>query len=287
MDFPLTQLNSSDQEYPDLLRQMKGHPGLLYVKGDPSILSLPCISIIGTRGMTAYGDRVTRLLIPQLVRRGVSIVSGLAYGVDAHAHRVALHYGGKCIVVLGSGLERIYPLAHSSLFQQVLEHGGCALSEYPPDTEPKPYHFPQRNRIVAGLSPVTLIIEAGESSGTMITARCALEAGREVAVVPGDITRRQSQGITELLKQGAAPVASVEDICALFPQSEYPRVTEELRPALTGSLATLYDLISRGTEETGELVVQSALTVTEVHNVLSVLELDGYITYKENRWQRI
>jgi DNA processing protein len=265
---------------------MREGPEELFVQGSLEALKLPCISIIGSRKISPYGEQVANLLIPGLVKSGLTIVSGLAYGIDSLAHKIALRHGGKCVAVLGSGLDRIYPAIHASLYRTIIEAGGCALSEYPPGTTPQKYYFPARNRIVAALSGATLIIEAGEKSGTLITARCALDEGRDVLVVPGDITRESSAGITSLLKQGAHPVASVEDVLSFYAMYPLLSVASDLLPALTGSPATLYDLISHGHDLTDQLVQRTGWSIGKVQSVLSVLELDGYIYFKGNKWLR-
>lgn len=236
--------------------------------------------------MSSYAERVTRLLVPTLVRAGLVVVSGLAYGTDATAHRVALQHGGICVVVLGSGFGHIYPALHTGLFNRILASGGCALSEYPYDTRPARYTFPERNRIIAGLSRVLLIIEAGDRSGTLITARQALDCGREVCVVPSDITRQENAGSLQLLREGARPVTSAGDILSLY-QTPVPLVVSDvLRPALTGTMASIYDCILRGPIRVDDLALAASLGIVEVQGVLSVLELDGYIECNnENQWQ--
>lgn len=270
--------------YPSVLATIKQPPNELYYEGDIKIALSSCISVIGSRTMSGYGQQVVRLLIPSLVRSGLTIVSGLAYGVDGYAHRVALEQKSKCIAVLGSSIDKLYPRVNLQLARQIIDQGGCILSEYPPGTYAARFHFPARNRIVAGLSPVTLIIEAGEQSGTLITARHALDAGREVCVVPADITREQSKGTHLLLKQGARPVTCPEDILALYNQEEVLTITETLQPALTGSLATLYDLISRGIANLDAIMATTGWNLTQIESLLSVLELDGYIFLKNQQW---
>ena len=276
--------HSTDSSYPVLLHHAKGAPAALFYEGDLEACSAPCISVIGSRSMSGYGQQVVQLLVPGLVKAGLTIVSGLAYGIDSYAHRVALRQKGLCVAVLGSSLDRIYPRVNEQLAKDIVSNGGCIFSEYPPGTDPERGHFPERNRIVAGLSPVTLIIEAGEKSGTLITARQALDAGREVCVVPADITREQSKGTHQLLKQGARPVTSVEDVILLYGKSELVTSYEPLRPALTGSLATLYDLISCGVETLDALIAKTGWSLTHIQSLLTVLELDGYIFLKNNQW---
>lgn len=274
-----------DKTYPASLGQLTPAPDL-FIEGNTEVLSLLSISIVGSRAMSDYGERVLRLLVPGLCEAGLAIVSGLAYGVDSCAHRLALQQKASCVAVLGSGLDHIYPAAHYQLYRQIIEAGGCAVSQYPPGTHPQPRYFPERNRIIAGLSPVVLIVEAGKKSGTLSTARHALESGREVCVVPGDIMRSQSEGVLSLLKQGAHPVSCVQDILDLY-GSSMPVLVSRIKPALTGSLATLYDLISCGVDQIDALAEKSGLSVHELHGVLSVLELDGFIYSKGAKWLKI
>lgn len=284
---PITTISSEDVTYPSLLRVSHDYPEKLFAQGDVSATTRPCISIIGSRISSGYGEMVARMLIPPLVKAGLVIVSGLAYGIDGYAHELALKAGGTCVAVLGSGLNKVYPHRNKGLLEQILDQGGCVFSEYEPDVGPKPYHFPARNRIVAALSPITLIIEAGEKSGTLITAQCALDEGRQVCVVPGDITRPGTKGIMKLLRQGACPIENPQDILQLYGEQSAPLITALFQPNLTGLLATLYDLISCGVDTTDALAQQSGLEITELQSVLSLLELDGYIYSKQNRWQKI
>jgi DNA processing protein len=275
-----------EEVYPALLRNSPSPPASLYCAGTVESLEHPAVSVIGSRKMTAYGERVIRMLIPDLVRAGLGIDSGLAYGVDSYAQQVAVGMGGSVVAVLGSSFDKFYPRRNEHLAEKIVETGGCVVTEYPPGTPALPAYFPQRNRIVAALSKMTLIIEAGEKSGTLITARQALDAGREVGVVPADITRVESRGVHALLKDGAKPITCSADILAVFGTSAV-QVQLNLKPALTGSLATLYDLISRGVGNFDQLVSQSALSIAGVQSILSVLELDGYITRRGNEWQKI
>ena len=282
---PICFIDRNDAHYPYLLGQIKNPPEILYYQGELSCLNGPCLSVVGSRRMSGYGEAVLRDLLPPLAKAGFTIVSGLAYGIDAEAHRVALRCGGKCAAVLGSGLRNVYPKRNLDIFEQIIEQGGCVLSEYEPEIAALAYHFPRRNRIVAGLSTVTLIVEAGRKSGTLITATCAHDAGREVCVVPGDIRREQSQGVNDLLKKGyAQAVTSSEDILQFYNCQIEIVFPENLKPALTGSMASLYDLISQGVESTEKLKMLSGLGISEVQSVLSVLELDGYIYLNGSRW---
>lgn len=204
----------TDSEYPSLLREIHDAPFALFQRGAPFPASLPCLTVVGTRGCTVYGKRVVGMLCRELAALGVSIASGLALGIDAYAHEAALTQNGYTIAVLGSGNEdaSIYPRQNFQLAQQILTTHGTLLSEFPPGTPAfKPY-FPLRNRILSGLSKATLVIEATPDSGSLITARFALEQNREVLAVPGPITNEQSQGTNALLRRGAIPCTSIEDV---------------------------------------------------------------------------
>ena len=273
--------------YPILLNEGRPAPEAVYIEGAAEVLKRPTLSVIGSRKMSAYGRAVLQLILPPLVRAGLVIVSGLAYGVDGEAHRITLEEGGTGVAVLGSGLDAIYPRAHVGLAGALIEKGGALLSEYPPGTIGNKWHFPARNRLIAALSPVLLIIEAAELSGTFSTARAALEIGRDVCVVPADITRIESAGVLRLLKDGARPITCAEDVLSLYQQRLPISIESVLRPALTGSLATLYACISQGAHSLDRLVQETGLAINTVNALLSVLELDGYITLHQSQWQVI
>ena len=267
--------------YPPLLRHAKMLADPLYVSGSLDFLACPCVSIIGSRKMSQYGRAVVAMLVPPLVRAGVAIVSGLAYGIDSFAHKVALAEGGKCVAVLGSGLQSVYPASHQGLAEEIVASGGCVMSQYGGEVGPQKSHFPERNQVVASLSLATVIVEAGARSGTLITARAALDAGREVCVVPGDITREGSAGVLSLLRQGARPVGEAGDILEAIGLDPHPKPR---RPALTGSEADLYDLVSCGHGTIDELVRMTGMTVSELQGMLTLLELSGHLATQGTTW---
>jgi DNA processing protein len=200
-----------DKNYPKLLKQIDFAPFLLYVKGDILELNRPAIAVVGSRKMTEYGQRATSLLVSQLAKK-LTVVSGLARGVDGWAHRVCLQAGGRTIAVLGHGLDRIYPPENRPLAEEIVKRGGALVSEYPLGFPINKINFPQRDRIIAGLSLGTLVIEGGQKSGTKITAGFTADYGREVFCVPGPIDSAQSLGAAELIQQGAKLVTRVEEI---------------------------------------------------------------------------
>ena len=206
----------SSDEYPPLLREISDAPLVLYVQGDARLLSRHAVAMVGSRRPTAYGSSVAHRLASDLAQRGLVIVSGLARGIDSASHRGALESGGKTVAVLGSGIDVIYPRENKSLAKKIAE-SGAVISEFPLGTGPTPQNFPIRNRIISGLALGVVIVEAAEYSGSLITARLALEQNREVFGVPGNITSAQSFGPNHLIKQGAKLVDQWIDVIEEFP----------------------------------------------------------------------
>ena len=209
-------LTFSDPAYPPLLRQIADPPLVLYVRGDTRLLSEHAVAVVGTRRPTAYGTSVTLRLAADLAQRGLVVVSGMARGIDSAAHRGALEGKGKTVAVLGSGLDVIYPRENQKLADKIAE-AGAVISEFPLGTSPAPENFPIRNRIISGLALGVVVVEAAEYSGSLITARLALEQNREVFAVPGHITAAQSFGPNHLIKQGAKLVDHWMDVVEELP----------------------------------------------------------------------
>ncbi|MCK4508040.1 MAG: DNA-processing protein DprA [Desulfuromonadales bacterium] len=266
-----------DPDYPQILRHIPDPPVLLYGCGTlPDELA---IAIVGTRNPTDFGRRFTEQLAEELAVAGVIVISGLARGIDAAAHRGALRGGGKTLAVLGCGIDRIYPRDNTRLYHQIIEQG-TIISEYPPGSEPLPGHFPGRNRIISGLSKGTLVMEACRKSGSLITAEFALEQGKEVMAVPGGVNNKTSYGPNLLIKQGAHAVTESIEILEIIgagkgvrrtvPQTE-PAALHLTEPA--GSVLSKLDLTPRHSDE---LADESGLTVMELSAILLHLELQGY-----------
>jgi DNA processing protein len=213
----VTLLCLDDPEYPEALKHIYDPPVLLYVRGNLQALDSPGIAVVGTRHPTPYGLGMAERLACDLSTKGLIIFSGLARGVDSAAHRGAVQGRGRTVGVLGTGVDVIYPRENKKLAEQMLELGGAIISEFPMGTAPTPQNFPIRNRIISGLSTGVLVVEAGEYSGTRITARCALEQCREVFAVPGNVINRLSWGPNTLIKQGAKLVATWEDVWEELP----------------------------------------------------------------------
>jgi DNA processing protein len=222
---------------PPLLRSIHDPPVGLFVRGgaDLDVLAQPAVAIVGARACSGYGASVARSIAREIAAAGLVVVSGLARGIDGEAHRGALDAGGVTVAVLGCGIDRDYPAAHAELARRICERG-LLVSEYAPGVEPAPWRFPARNRIVAGLAGATVVVEARERSGALITADLALEEGREVYAVPGEITSALSAGTNGLLKLGAAPLTSVADLGIEPPAAEPGSPLLELLPATADEL---------------------------------------------------
>jgi len=215
-------MNWEDTDYPARLREISQPPPILYLQGEILEEDAWAVAIVGTRRVTAYGRQVTEEIATFLAQKGITIVSGLARGVDGIAHQSALKAGGRTLAVLGSGVNRIYPPEHRNLSASISK-SGAVLSDYAPDTPPEGSNFPPRNRIISGLSMATIVIEAGRTSGALITANFALEQGREVFALPGNIYAPQSKGPNKLIQKGAHPLLEPRDILEVL---DLTRITQ-------------------------------------------------------------
>ncbi|HJQ85672.1 MAG TPA: DNA-processing protein DprA [Candidatus Binatia bacterium] len=260
-------------ELPPLLRAIHDPPAGLYLRGlaPAEILARPAVAIVGARACSAYGGQVARTLGRELGAAGALVVSGMARGIDGEAHRGALDAGAATVAVLGCGVDRDYPAAHAELARRIGE-SGLVVSEYGPGVEPAPWRFPARNRIVAGLCRATVVVEARERSGALITADFALEEGREVLAVPGEITSALSGGTNALLKLGAAPLTSAADVLELL-GLELSRPTKQPE----GPAAVVLGLLADGPATADELVRRSRLAAEAVAAALIELELAGLV----------
>ncbi len=205
LPFAITRVKIGDDLYPSHLTELPSPPSTLYLAGDTSLLNMPSVGVVGARRCTSYGTVATQRFVTGLAESNICIVSGGARGIDSTAHRSALEAKAKTVIVMGSGLNRVYPREHCLLFRQVLEGGGLIVTEFEHDERPKPENFPRRNRIVSGLSHAVLVVEAAKRSGSLITARIAVEDhGRDVFAVPGQFDAPMSQGTNWLIQQGYA-----------------------------------------------------------------------------------
>jgi DNA processing protein len=268
-------LRRGDSAYPPLLRQLYDPPLQLYLRGDaaPELLARPSVAIVGARSCSAYGAEVARGLGRELAAAGVVVVSGLARGIDGEAHRGALEAQGPTVAVLGCGIDRDYPRSHEELARRVAE-AGLIVSEYPPGVEPAPWRFPARNRVIAGLCLATVVVEARERSGALITADFALELGRDVFAVPGEITAARSAGTNNLLRQGAAPLLGVDDVLQALGLERAPP------PPIPASSAgeALLRMLAEEPRGADALARASGRTSAQVAAVLVELELAGLVS---------
>ena len=270
--------------YPEMLAQIPGPPLLLFVNGDVDALHLPSLAIVGSRNPTQGGVRNAVEFSRYLARSGFAIVSGLAEGIDTAAHRGALDAGGKTVAFLGHGIDRVYPASNRDL-AHLVSSGGALLSEYPLGTRPLRRHFPERNRLISGLSLGTLVVEAARRSGSLITARLASEQGREVFALPGSIHNPLARGCHALIRQGAKLVETASDILGeLAPLGEHMmQASMEPEPAKKQSTGTDKDyvqlrrLLSHDPASIDELAGQSSLTIDQLSSMLLILELHGEV----------
>ena len=268
-------LPRSSADFPPLLRAIHDPPAGLFLRGpaEPELLWRPAVAVVGARACSGYGASVARSLGRELAAVGLVVVSGLARGIDAEAHRGTLEASGATVAVLGCGIDRDYPAAHAELARRVAA-AGLIVSEYAPSVEPAPWRFPARNRIVAGLCAATVVVEARERSGALITADLALEEGREVFAVPGEITSSLSAGTNALLKLGAAPLTGAADVLASFGiEPELPQ----------GEESPLLELLPASADE---LVRKTGLGADEVARTLVELELEGRVVVRDGMYRR-
>ena len=266
-----------DEKYPARLKEIYDYPPIIYVKGEILPKDEWCLAVVGTRLATAYGRQVTEEIATDLAHNKITVVSGLARGIDTIAHRAALEAGGRTIAVSACGLDIIYPAENANLAKQIIEHGAL-ISEYPLGTKPKPEYFPRRNRILSGISLGVLVTEAGESSGALITADLALEQNRDVLAVPRSVLSPASYGTNHLIQQGAKLVQNCQDILeelnlrAVAQQLEF----KEIIPTSDTESLLLHKL-SAEPSHIDEICAGSGLPVSTVSSTLAMMELKGLV----------
>ncbi len=265
----------TDKHYPQLLRQINDPPPFLYAKGQLDVaLQSPCIAIVGTRFPSPYGEEVTSEIALALVKEGFTIVSGMAKGIDSIAHKTAITHKGSTITVWGTGINRVYPAENKQLAHDIADHG-LIMSEYPMDTPPLEANFPERNRIISGLSLAVIVTEASLNSGTMITVSHALDQGRDVFAVPGQIYSMMSQGTNRLIKHGCAMVDSIEsliiEVKAFMPSQKNNKF--EMSESHINVLSTL----SSEPMDLDTIIIRSKFDTAKVMSILTEMELNGVV----------
>ncbi len=270
-------LLDTDPKFPALLRLIPAAPLVLFALGDLTLLNDPAVAIVGSRTHTRYGAEACRHFAGGVARAGLVVVSGMARGLDAVAHTACLDAGRGTIGILGNGLGVVYPAANRRLYDRVA-HEGCLLTEFRPGERPNAGSFPRRNRLISGLARCTLVIEAGDKSGTLITVNKALEQGREVLVVPGPITSPLSMGCNRLLQQGAKPVLGLRDVLEEYGRAPDVAGVVTSPSDLTDEERRMLDALDVGADSLDELAIRLNATAADVLAVLTSLEIRGLVT---------
>lgn len=270
-------INKEDREYPEQLLDISDPPEKLYCIGDCRLLKKPSLAVVGSRKCSEYGRQTAMKIGREAAGNGLVVVSGMAKGIDSFGHLGALKAGGKTIAVLGCGVDICYPKENQKLYQQIAEEG-LIISELPPGTEPMPYTFPRRNRIISGLATATAIVEAGTNSGALITAELAAAQGREVFAVPGNINSQYSLGTNKLISDGARPVAVVDDIFTGMGLA--PKVSEAELEQLGEDEQAVYSIVKENGEVTVDFICRVlGKTPVYVNGIVTVLEIKGLVAY--------
>lgn len=282
-----------DKRYPKLLKKIgKDAPKQLYYKGDwDEDIFENCLAVVGSRQMTTYGKQVVGKIVGEVAAAGITIVSGFMYGVDATAHQASLRVGGRTIAVMPCGIDLIHPEYQYNLYAEILDSDGLIVSEYEGSMQPVTWTYPRRNRIVAGLSKAALIIEAGEKSGSLITANLARKFKRKVFVVPGPITSENSKGIMQLIKEGAEAVSLAQDILKYYKTKSQIQMTNVQSNPKFQNLNSKISLeqrileqLQRESLEVDVLARTTGISVSEIGTVLSLMQLKGQIKLEGNKY---
>lgn len=273
-------LLSEDKAYPHCLKEIAAFPPILYIRGKAEVMDNICVAVVGTRKMTPYGRQATQEIARELATRGVTVVSGLAFGVDYEALSTAVEYHGPAVAVLASPIDdaSISPRTNFNLAKRIMDSEGCVISEYPTGTNVQVQNFPIRNRIISGLSLGTIVVEAAKDSGALITANYALEQNREVFAVPGSIYAETSIGPNNLIKKGAKLITSITDILEElnFDQSPLPDKVRKDMPE-SEEEGKIIELLGREPVHVDELIKQRGLPASKINGTLTILELKGRI----------
>lgn len=282
----ITAVTQDEKSYPELLREIPDPPIALYIRGDINRLSTMehCIAVVGTRKMSFYGAEVTKNITRGLVESGCTIVSGLAYGVDTVAHKTAVENTGATIAVLGCGVDIIHPSSNATLYWKIIREAGVVVSEYPPGKFAEKGLFPARNRIISGLSLGVVVTEGAQDSGALITARYALEQGRDVFAVPGPITSRLSSGPTSLLKQGATLVSEADDVIeelTLLKKNKRSRAVDGKRRDLSQSEKTIVDFLLAENLSFDAIVAKTGMLPQSVASTLTLMEVKQVVRLQD------
>lgn len=270
-------INYYSENYPENLKPFEDSPSILYYRGNIEKINLnKNLAIVGSRDYSYYGENVTSIISREMAENNINIISGMAKGIDAFAHRYSLQANGYTCAVLGSGIDVIYPYVNKTIYYKLLEGGGI-ISEFPPGTKPYPYNFPLRNRIISGLSDIVIVIEASEKSGSLITASCALEQGKDVMAVPGSIFSKKSIGTNKLIKDGADPFTTMEDIYNLL-NMNYREKFQAQKNNLNKIENKIYSVIEDTPIHIDDIVRVTKVDIKRLYEVLFELQFKNHIT---------
>ncbi|MBV4414883.1 DNA-processing protein DprA [Clostridium tyrobutyricum] len=270
-------VNLNDKLYPQNLKEYMDAPVVMFYIGDITKLNINLnVAIVGSRKCSIYGRNVADMISSEISKNNINIISGLARGIDAFAHRGCVLSGGYTCAVLGSGIDVIYPRNNEKLYYEILRKGGCIISEFAPGTPPMSYNFPMRNRIISGLSDLVIVVEAGEKSGALITADIALEQGKNIMAVPGPIFSNESKGTNKLIKEGAYPFNNFEDLFQLM-KIEYDIKYKENNDKLGGNKKIIYDIIGDTPLHIDDIFRETNVDIKQLYGLLFELQLKNKI----------
>ncbi len=270
----------TDEDYPKNLLKIKNAPKQLYVEGNSKLLNCQSVAIVGSRKCTEYGWKQAMKFGKDLSQNGICVVSGMALGIDKAAHIGAKSYNGKTIAVLGGGFKHIYPIENKELYYEILEQGGCIVTEYSPEEETKSSNFPKRNRIISGLAIGTLVIEAAQKSGSLITARYTKEQGKPIFCIPSNIGGTKSIGTNNLIKQGSILTTEIEDIFKeLNIQRKIIKENEDrtIHQKVDKEYESVYNALENMPILVDKIAIRSKKSIAEVNEILTMLELEGLV----------
>ena len=273
-------------EYPRLLKEISFPPERIYYKGgwDTSIFE-NCLAVVGSRRMTSYGRQITTKLVSEVASAGITIVSGFMYGIDATSHKAAVDAGGRTIAVMPCGIDMVHPPHQKALYSEILENNGLIISEFEDNHPPAVWTYPQRNRIVAGLSIATMVAEAGERSGSLITAHLARKYRRKVFVIPGPLTSKNSQGIMQLIKEGASVVADSKDVLGVYNLKRLSSAGASLNLSALNELEqAILEELQREPMKIDSLSRVTQRSVSEVGTTVSLMQLKGLIAEEDGNY---
>lgn len=269
------EIDEKDKYYPQNLLKLRNHPTKLYVMGNINILNNKSVAMVGSRDNTNYGEYYAMEFSKALSKRGITVVSGLAVGIDSICHENAMNESGKTIAVIGSGFNNIYPYENIELAKQIIENGGAIISEYPPEKEVDLSNFPERNRIIAGLSECTIVVEAKFRSGSSITARHSLEQGKEVFCLPGRIGDKTARGTNNLIKKGARLLNDINEVLSMLGKEDI--IIKKAEKKIEKQYQNIYELINKKQMDINEIARKLKMNIADLNIKITMMEIEGLV----------